>query len=61
MTAQFNALVRKDLRLFFSDKRAVLMSLVARRIVSGFTQFADPRSSPAPHFDGHRSASGGIW
>src|SRR5688500_5737447 len=37
----------------------VLMSRAARSTVSGFIRFPEPRSSPAPHFDGHRAASAG--
>jgi ABC-2 type transport system permease protein len=36
MTAQFMALVRKDLRLFFSDRRAVIMSVVAPIAIASF-------------------------
>ena len=34
----------------------VLMRRTALRTDSGFMWFAEPRSSPAPHFDGQRSA-----
>jgi hypothetical protein len=40
------------------------MSFVAPSTVSGFMWLAEPRSSPAPHFDGQRSLSAGgfqVW
>jgi len=36
MTAAFRALVRKDLQIFFSDRRAVLMSIVAPIVIASF-------------------------
>src|SRR3954462_8495670 len=44
-----------------SNTSPVLMSFVARSTVSGFSQFPAPRWSPAPHFEGHRSESAGIF
>src|SRR3954470_3623184 len=38
----------------------VLISLAARTTLSPVIMLAVPRWSPAPHFDGQRSASGGI-
>src|SRR4029450_11620941 len=37
----------------------VLISLTALSTVCGFIWLAEPRSSPAPHFDGQRWLSGG--
>ena len=37
----------------------VLMSCAARMTVAGFMWLAAPRSSPAPHFEGHRWLSAG--
>jgi ABC-2 type transport system permease protein len=39
MITQFTALMRKDLRLFFSDRRAVLMSFVAPIAIASFFGF----------------------
>src|SRR5262245_25129805 len=44
----------------------VLISLMALRTLAGFMWLAEPRSSPAPHFDGQRALSGGgvhdgVW
>ncbi len=36
MTTAFRALVRKDLRLFFTDRRAVMMSMVAPILIGSF-------------------------
>ncbi len=36
MTTAFRALVRKDLQIFFSDRRAVLMSVVAPIVIASF-------------------------
>ena len=36
MLTAFRALVRKDLRLFLTDRRAVLMSVVAPIVVASF-------------------------
>jgi ABC-2 type transport system permease protein len=36
MTTAFRALVRKDLQIFFSDRRAVLMSIVAPIVIASF-------------------------
>src|SRR5205823_6583537 len=36
-----------------SNTSPVLISFAARRTVSGFIILAEPRWSPAPHFDGH--------
>src|SRR5712691_10755540 len=39
----------------------VRINFVARKTVSGFIQFAEPRWSAAPHLEGQRSLSGGIF
>ena len=38
----------------------VLISCVARSTAAGFMWLAEPRSSPAPHFEGQRWLSGGT-
>src|SRR5262245_45428502 len=38
----------------------VLISLTASRTTAGFIRLPEPRSSPAPHFDGQRALSDGT-
>src|SRR5947208_11115027 len=38
----------------------VLISLMASSTTCGFMRLPEPRSSPAPHFDGQRALSGGT-
>ena len=42
------------------DDLAALDSLTASSTSAGFIRFAEPRSSPAPQFDGQRALSGGT-
>ena len=51
----FLAMVRKDLRLFFSDRRAVIISFVAadrHRVVLRLDLSATRRSTSRPRIDG---------
>src|SRR3989338_6793994 len=43
-----------------SNTSPVRINFAARRTVSGFIQFPEPRWSPAPHLDGQRWLSAGI-